>query len=178
MTTLLPEIKLDSSAEDWEELMVSLARHKEKFNLAVPDLTRQLIACFKFIDSLSHHGLAANIPSDQQESIPEGKVSASTAAQDKVASEIADTREHTQSQDRSRSGKKSRHKSRKKNLSVREDDDDVMTTFMAEKTSYQPQDFKFNSLSFGEIAALMYSARKVTREMQAINKVKIPHMLQ
>ena len=53
----------------------------------------------------------------------------------------------------------------------------MMTTFMAEKTSYQPEDFKFNSLSFGEIAALMYSARKVTKEMQNINKVKIPHML-
>ena len=35
----------------------------------------------------------------------------------------------------------------------------------------------FNSLSFGEVAALMYSARKVTKEMQSINKVKIPHML-
>ena len=34
-----------------------------------------------------------------------------------------------------------------------------------------------NSLSFGEVAALLYSARKVTREMQSINKVKIPHML-
>ena len=57
-------------------------------------------------------------------------------------------------------------------------DDGVATTFMAENKSYQPDDFQFNSLSFGEIAALMYSARKVSREMQAINKVKIPHMLQ
>ena len=169
MTTLLPEIKLDSSAEDWEELMVSLARHKEKFNLAVPDLTRQLIACFKFIDSLSHHGLAANIPSDQQESIPEGKVSASTAAQTKVASEIGDTKIHSQSQDKYRSGKKSRHKPRKKTLSVEEQDERLQTsnTFMAEDKSYQPEDFHLNSLSFGEIAALMYSARKVTKEMRA-----------
>ena len=34
-----------------------------------------------------------------------------------------------------------------------------------------------NSLSFGEVAALLYSVKKVTREMQSINKVKIPHML-
>ena len=50
---------------------------------------------------------------------------------------------------------------------------------MAETNSYQPEpgDFQLNSLSFGEVAALLYSARKVTREMQSINKVKIPHML-
>ena len=100
MTSVLSEIKLESSTEDWEELMVSWARHKEKFNLASPDITRQLIACFKLIDSLSHHGFSANIPSDQKESIPEGKVSASTAAQTKVASEIGDTKIHSQSQDK------------------------------------------------------------------------------
>ena len=48
---------------------------------------------------------------------------------------------------------------------------------MAENKSYQSDDFQFNSLKFGEIVALMYSARKVSREMQTINKVKIPHML-
>ena len=162
MTPVLPEIKLDSSAEDWEELMVSWARHKEKFNLTGPGLIRQLIACLKFIDSLS----------DQQENIPEGKV--------KVASEIVDTKVPVLSQDKCRFGKKSRHKSRKKTLGIREQDDWLKTnkTFMAEDKSYQPEDFQFNSLSFGEVAALMYSARKVTREMQSINKVKIPHMLQ
>ena len=34
------------------------------------------------------------------------------------------------------------------------------------------------SVTFGEVAALLYCAKKVTRELQAINKVKIPHMLQ
>ena len=166
MSPVLPEIKLDSSAEDWEELMVSWAKYQEKYKLASPGLIRQLINCFQFIDSLSHHGLEVNV-SDQPDSIPERTVSASTAAQDMVASE-------------KRSRKRSRHKSRKKNLTVREDDErlDTTTTFMTENKSYQPDDFQFNSLSFGEIAALMYSARKVSREMQAIHKVKIPHMLQ
>ena len=40
--TVLPEIKLDHSTADWEEFMVSWARHKEKFNLAGPDLIRFL----------------------------------------------------------------------------------------------------------------------------------------
>ena len=48
---------------------------------------------------------------------------------------------------------------------------------MAENKSYQSDDFQFNSLKFGEIVALIYSVRKVSREMQTINKVKIPHML-
>ena len=48
---------------------------------------------------------------------------------------------------------------------------------MAETNSYEPGYFQLNSLSLGEVAALLYNARKVTREMQSINKVKIPHML-
>ena len=123
--------------------------------------------------------MKANFLSEQQEGVTEDKVSASTAAKDEVASEITDTREHIQSQVRSRPGKKSQQKSRKKNLIVREKDERLhtTTTFMAENKSYQLDDFQFNSLKFGEIVALMYSARKVSREMQTINKVKIPHML-
>ena len=75
MSTLLPEIMLDSSAEDWEEFTVSWARYKEKFNLAGPDLIRQLIACLKFIDSLSSdHGSEADSICDRGESNPKGTV--------------------------------------------------------------------------------------------------------
>ena len=179
MSTMLPKIEMDSTAVDWKEFMVIWARYEEKLNLAGPGLLRQVITCLQFIDSLSHPGLEVDILSDQQEGIPEGKVSPNTAAKDEVASEIADTTDHIQPQVRSRPGKKSRQKSRKKNLIVREKDERLhtTTTFMAENKSYQSDDFQFNSLKFGEIVALMYSARKVSREMQTINKVKIPHML-
>ena len=50
MSTVLPEIKLDSSTATWEELMASWARHKMKFTLAGPGLIRQIIACLKFIE--------------------------------------------------------------------------------------------------------------------------------
>ena len=169
--TVLPEIKLDSSAEDWEEFVVSWARHKEKFNLASPDLIRQLIACLEFIDSLSSdHGLEPDVICDRGQSNPKETVSVSTP-QSKVSSEISVTKVHTQSQVKR---KRSRKKSKKKTHTVQEED---KTRFMTETKSYQPGDFQFNSLSFGEIAALMYSARKVTRELQSVNKVKIPHML-
>ena len=158
--TVLPEIKLDSSAEDWEELMVSWARYKEKFNLTSPDLIRQLTACLKFIDSLSSdHGSEVDSICDRKKSNTEETVNVST----------------TQSQVKSGSRRRSRKKSKKKIHVVQEEDN---TRFMTETKSYQQDDFKFNSLSFGEIAALMYSARKVTRELHSINKVKIPHMLQ
>ena len=170
--TVLPEIKLDSSAEDWEELMVSWARYKEKFNLTSPDLIRQLTACLKFIDSLSSdHGSEVDSICDRRESNPKETVSVSTT-QSKVSSEISDTKVHIQSQVKR---KRSRKKSKKKTHTVQEED---TSRFMTETQSYHPDDFKFNSLSFGEIAALMYSARKVTRELHSINKVKIPHMLQ
>ena len=157
MSTMLPKIEMDSTAVDWEEFMVIWARYKEKLNLAGPGLLRQVITCLQFIDSLSHPGLEADILSDQQELIPEGKVSASTAAKDEVASEIADTTDHIQSQVRSRPGRKSRHKPRKKKLGVRGKDERLdITTFMADDKSYQPCDFQLNSLSFGEVAALMF----------------------
>ena len=173
--TVLPEIKLDSSAEDWEELMVSWARYKEKFNLTSPDLIRQLTACLKFIDTLSSdHGSEVDSICDRKKSNTEETVNVSTT-QIKVPSEISATTVNIQSQVKSGSRRRSRKKSKKKIHVVQEEDN---TRFMTETKSYQQDDFKFNSLSFGEIAALMYSARKVTREMQTINKVKIPHMLQ
>ena len=33
------------------------------------------------------------------------------------------------------------------------------------------------SVTFGSVVALLYCAKKVTRELQSINKIKIPHML-
>ena len=42
-----------------------LAPHIILGKLASPDLIRQLVACFKFIDSLDHHRLAVNISNDQ-----------------------------------------------------------------------------------------------------------------
>ena len=39
------------------------------------------------------------------------------------------------------------------------------------------QSAEINSISFGELAALRYSMGKISREMQLINKVKVPHML-
>ena len=76
------------------------------------------------------------------------------------------TKAHIHTPDKSRF----RRKSWKKTLGTQEEN----KTFMAETNSYQPEpgDFQLNSLSFGEVAALLYSARKVTREMQSINKVK------
>ena len=167
---MLPEIEMDCSAVDWEEFMVSWTRHRETFDLAGPGLIRQVIACLKFIESLSHSGLDANNPSGQQDSNP------GETAQLKFVSEIVDSQAHIQSQGKSRSRRRSQKKSRRKTPGVPEQGD-RLNTFMAENQSYQPEDFMFNSLSFGEVAALMYSARKVTKEMQSINKVKIPHML-
>ena len=40
-----PEIKLDSTAEDWEEFMVTWTQYKQEYNLAGAGLIRQLIAC-------------------------------------------------------------------------------------------------------------------------------------
>ena len=101
--------------------------------------------------------MKANFLSEQQEGVTEDKVSASTAAKDEVASEIADTTDHIQSQVRSRPGRKSRHKPRKKKLGVRGKDERLdITTFMADDKSYQPCDFQLNSLSFGEVAALVF----------------------
>ena len=40
-----PEVKLDSSAEDWSEFEVTWAQYKEEYNLAGPGLIRQLYAC-------------------------------------------------------------------------------------------------------------------------------------
>ena len=172
--TVLPEIKLDSSAEDWEELMVSWARYKEKFNLTSPDLIRQLTACLKFIDSLSSdHGSEVDSICDRRESNPKETVSVSNA-QSKVSSEISATEVHIQSQVKSGFGKRSRKKSKKKTHTVQEED---TSRFMTETQSYHPDDFKLKSLTFGEIAALMYSARKVTRELQSINKEVVAKLI-
>ena len=40
-----PEIKLDSTAEDWEEFTVSWNQYKEEYDLTGAGLIRQLIAC-------------------------------------------------------------------------------------------------------------------------------------
>ena len=40
-----PEIKLDSTAEDWEEFTVMWGQYKQEYNLAGAGLIRQLIAC-------------------------------------------------------------------------------------------------------------------------------------
>ena len=64
----------------------------------------------------------------------------------------------------------------KRTLSVREEEK-LNTAFISEEKSYKPDDFKLMTVTFGEIAALQYCMRKVTRELQSINKVKIPHML-
>ena len=154
MSTVLPEIETDSSAVDWKEFMVSWAKHKEKFNLAGPGLIRQVITCLQFIDSLSHRGQEADIISDQQDSNLKGSAGIRSPAQVKVAGEIVDTKAHIQDQDKSRSGRRSRKKSRKKTLVVREERLHS-DTFLSESTSYQPEDFTLNSLTFGEIAALM-----------------------
>ena len=169
MTTVLPEIKLDHSAEDLEMFMVSWARHKEKFNLAGPDLIRQLIACLEFIDSLSSdHGSEVNSICDRKKSNTEETVNVSTT-QIKVSSEISATEVNIQSQVKSGSRRKCRKKVKKKSHTVQEEDN---TRFMTETKSYHPDDFQFNSLTFGEVAALMYSARKVTKELQTINKMR------
>ena len=71
-------------------------------------------------------------------------------------------------------------RSSKKAHSVREDSvaTDHLNTAFVEDMSYKPEDFQCNSLSFGEIAALHYSVKKLTRDLKSINKIKIPHMLQ
>ena len=40
-----PEIKLDSTAKDWEEFTVTWTQYKQEYNLAGAGLIRQLIAC-------------------------------------------------------------------------------------------------------------------------------------
>ena len=40
-----PEIKLDSTAEDWEEFSVTWSQYKAEYSLAGAGLIRQLIAC-------------------------------------------------------------------------------------------------------------------------------------
>ena len=58
-----------------------------------------------------------------------------------------------------------------------EGEEKLNTAFISEDKSFKPDDFKLMSVTFGEVAALLYCARKVTRELQSINKVKVPHML-
>ena len=49
-----PEIKLDSTAENWEEFVVTWAQYKEEYKLAGAGLVRQLIAsCMYSSSSLS-----------------------------------------------------------------------------------------------------------------------------
>ena len=40
-----PEIKLDSSAEDWEEFKVTWEQYKAEYSLEGADMIRQLVAC-------------------------------------------------------------------------------------------------------------------------------------
>ena len=40
-----PDLKLDSSAEEWSEVLVTWQQYEEEYNLAEASLIRQLFAC-------------------------------------------------------------------------------------------------------------------------------------
>ena len=316
-----PEIKLDSTAENWEEFIVTWAQYKEEYKLAGAGLVRQLIAScsdelkqslsrltggkhftlteaqlldhmknvavryqnpavfvqqflslsqqqdegvrhyltrlrglasrcnftvkcepcntelsyadsvirFKLIAGLCDEEIKEDVLSSQEDKSLEdtvkeieakesGKlarktVGASTTAKVQVAGEINETKVATGSSTRAcghcgRYGHSSEQSDREKNcpafnkscnkcgktghfkdmcrsgrrtgkrtLSVKEEET-LNNAFIAEEKSYKPDDFKLMSVTFGEIAALMYCMKNVTKEMKSINKVKIPHMLQ